>query len=70
MPRALKIILVFIAGLVAGEGIPILIYIISTNYFGFHDMDGGTAMGTVFMIGPLCAVVVAVIATIIAIIKL
>jgi hypothetical protein len=69
MPRALKIILVFIAGLVVGEGIPILVYIISTNYFDFADGDGGAAMGTVFMIGPICAVVVAVIATIIAVIK-
>ncbi len=70
MPRALKIILVFIAGLVVGEGIPILIYIIATNFFGFHDMEGGAAMGAVFMIGPLCAIVVAVVATIIAVIKL
>jgi len=55
MPRWLKIILGFIAGLIAGEGAAILGYIIATNFFGVFDRDGGGAMGAVFILGPALA---------------
>ncbi len=61
MPRGLKIFLAVIAGLVVGEAIPIIWYIVATNYFGVFDRDGGGAMGAIFLMGPLCAVVCAII---------
>ncbi|MBS4082366.1 MAG: hypothetical protein KGZ73_02340 [Rhizobiales bacterium] len=61
MPRPLKIFLAVIAGLVVGEAIPIVWYILATNYFGMFDRDGGGAMGAIFLMGPLCAVVCAII---------
>jgi len=61
MPRFLKIFLAVIAGLVVGEAIPIIWYILATNYFGVFDRDGGGAMGAIFLMGPLCAVVCAII---------
>jgi hypothetical protein len=61
MPRGLKIFLAVIAGLVVGEAIPIVWYILATNYFGMFDRDGGGAMGAIFLMGPLCAVVCAII---------
>ena len=45
MPRFVKILLAFLAGLVVGEAIPIIWYILATNHFGLHDRDGGGAMG-------------------------
>lgn len=60
MPRFLKIFLAVIAGLVVGEAIPIVWYIVATNYFGLFDRDGGGAMGAVFIMGPLLAVICAV----------
>ena len=65
MPRALKIALAFIAGLVAGEAIPIVAYIVATNYFGLLDRDGGGAMGAIFLMGPVLALVCGVIAAIV-----
>lgn len=62
MPRGLKIVLAFLAGLVVGEAIPIVWYILATNYFGLFDRDGGGAMGAIFLMGPLCAVVAAIAA--------
>ena len=61
MPRGLKIFLAVIAGLIVGEAIPIVWYILATNYFGKFDRDGGGAMGAMFLMGPLCAVVCAII---------
>lgn len=61
MPRPLKILLAVIAGLVVGEAIPIVWYILATNYFGMFDRDGGGAMAAIFILGPLCAVVCAII---------
>ncbi len=61
MPRGLKIFLAVIAGLIVGEAIPIVWYILATNYFGMFDRDGGGAMGAIFLMGPLCAVVCAII---------
>ena len=61
MPRGLKIFLAIIAGLIVGEAIPIVWYILATNYFGMFDRDGGGAMGAIFLMGPLCAVVCAII---------
>ena len=60
MPRGLKIFLAIIAGLIVGEAIPIVWYILATNYFGMFDRDGGGAMGAIFLMGPLCAVVCAI----------
>lgn len=61
MPRFLKILFAVIAGLVVGEAIPVIWYILATNYFGMFDRDGGGAMGAIFLMGPLCAVVCAII---------
>ena len=61
MPRGLKIFLAVIAGLIVGEAIPIVWYILATNYFGMFDRDGGGAMVAIFLMGPLCAVVCAII---------
>jgi hypothetical protein len=61
MPRFLKIFLAIIAGLVIGEGIAIVGYILATNFFGVFDRDGGGAMGAIFIIGPLLAVICAVV---------
>lgn len=61
MPRGLKIFLAFIAGLVAGEALPIIGYIIATNFFGFFDREGAGAMGAIFILGPLLAVTFAII---------
>lgn len=65
MPRDPKILFAFRAGLVAGEAIPIIWYILATNYFGLVDRDGGGAMGAIFIIGPLCALLVGTIAAIV-----
>jgi hypothetical protein len=61
MPRGLKIFLAFIVGLVVGEAIPVIWYIVATSYFGVFDRDGGGAMGAIFLMGPLCAVILAII---------
>jgi hypothetical protein len=61
MPRFLKIFLAIIAGLVIGEGIAIVGYILATNFFGLFDRDGGGAMGAIFIIGPLLAVICAIL---------
>ena len=65
MPRGLKITLAFIAGLIAGEAIPIVGYIVATNYLGLIDRDGGGAMGAIFVLGPMLALVCAVIVAIV-----
>jgi hypothetical protein len=61
MPRFLKIFLAFIAGLVVGEAIPVVGYILATNYFGLFDRDGGGAMGAIFILGPFLAVSLAIV---------
>lgn len=61
MPRFLKIFLAIIAGLVAGEAVAIFGYILTTNYFGLHDRDGGGAMGAIFILGPLLAITLAIL---------
>jgi hypothetical protein len=65
MPRFVKILLAFLAGLVVGEAIPIVWYILATNYFGLHDRDGGGAMGAIFIVGPILALLCATIASIV-----
>ena len=52
MPRFLKIALAFVAGLI-WLAIPIVWYIVATNYFGVFDRDGGGAMGAIFIMGPI-----------------
>jgi hypothetical protein len=64
--RWFKIVLAFLAGLIVGEAIPIVWYILATNYFGVFDRDGGGAMGAIFIMGPIMAVVVATVAAIVA----
>jgi hypothetical protein len=67
--RGLKIFLAFLAGLVVGEAIPIVWYILATNYFGLFDRDGGGAMGAVFLLGPIVALLVGTIAAIVTAIR-
>jgi hypothetical protein len=69
VPRFLKIILAFLAGLIVGEAIPIVWYIVATNYFGMFDRDGGGAMGAIFIMGPILALIVGVIAAIVTAVK-
>lgn len=65
MPRFLKILLAFFAGLIVGEAIPIVWYIVATNYFGMFDRDGGGAMGAIFIMGPIAALIVGTVAAIV-----
>ncbi|MGV3633713.1 MAG: hypothetical protein ACO1NY_05140 [Pseudorhodoplanes sp.] len=65
MPRFLKILLAFFAGLIVGEAIPIVWYIVATNYFGMFDRDGGGAMGAIFIMGPIAAIIVGTVAAIV-----
>ena len=67
MPRFLKIVLAFLVGLIVGWAIPIVWYIAATNYFGLHDRDGGGAMGAIFIMGPIAALLLATIAAIVTI---
>jgi hypothetical protein len=69
VPRFLKILLAFLLGLVVGEAIPIVWYIIATNYFGLFDRDGGGAMGAIFIMGPILALIVATVAAIVTAVK-
>lgn len=69
MLRFLKIILAFLAGLVVGEAIPVVWYILATNYFGLFDRDGGGAMGAIFIMGPILALIVGIIAAIVTAVK-
>ena len=66
MPRGLKIFAAFIAGLVAGKGIAIAGYILATSLFCFFDREGAGAMGTVFVVGPVLAIVLAILFAVIA----
>ncbi len=63
--RALKILAAFLAGLLVGEAIPIVWYILATNYFGLFDRDGGGAMGAIFIAGPILALTLGTIAAIV-----
>ncbi len=65
MPRFLKILLAFLLGLIVGWAIPIVWYIVATNYFGMFDRDGGGAMGAIFLMGPIVALLVGTIAAIV-----
>ncbi len=65
MPRFLKIFLAIIAGLVIGEAVAIIGYILATNFFGLFDRDGGGAMGAIFILGPLLAITLAIVFAII-----
>lgn len=69
MPRALKIVLAFLAGLIVGEAIPVVWYILASNYFGLFDRDGGGAMGAIFIIGPILAVIVGTIAAVVTAVR-
>lgn len=65
MSRGFKIFLAVIAGLIIGEAIPIVWYIVATNYFGLFDRDGGGAMGAIFIMGPILALIVGTVAAIV-----
>ncbi|HWV43195.1 hypothetical protein [Pseudorhodoplanes sp.] len=67
--RFLKILLAFLLGLIVGEAIPVVWYIVATNYFGLFDRDGGGAMGAIFIMGPIVALIVGTIAAIITAIR-
>jgi hypothetical protein len=69
MPRFLKILLAFLAGLIVGEAIPIVWYIVATNYFGLFDRDGGGAMGAIFIMGPILALIAGTVAAIVTAVK-
>ena len=63
--RAFYTILAAIAGLAAGyvAGFAIL-YPFFTQVMGYHDMDGGIAMGVAFGFAPIVAVVCAIAAAV------
>lgn len=65
MGRGFKILLALLAGLIVGEAIPIVWYIIATNYFGMFDRDGGGAMGAIFLMGPMLALLLGTVAAIV-----
>ena len=67
MPRFLKIFLAFLFGLVVGEAIPIIWYILATNYFGLFDRDGGGAMGAIFIMGPIAGLLLGIVVAIVTI---
>jgi hypothetical protein len=69
MPRFLKIVLAFLAGLIVGWAIPIVWYIVATNFFGLFDRDGGGAMGAIFILGPILALIVGVVAALVTAVK-
>jgi hypothetical protein len=69
MPRFLKIFLALLAGIIVGEGIPIVWYIIATNYFGLQDRDGGGAMGAIFILGPILALIAGITAAVVTAVK-
>ena len=46
----------FVAGLLAGEALVVVGYIVATNWFGLADFDGGGAMGAIFVLGPLVGI--------------
>ena len=66
MPRSLKIFLAIIAGLIVGEAVAIVGYILATNFFGLFDRDGGGAMGAIFILGPMLAIMLAIVFAIVA----
>ena len=67
--RFLKIIFAFLAGLIVGWAIPIVWYIVATNYFGLFDRDGGGAMGAIFIMGPILALIVGILAAVVTAMK-
>lgn len=67
--RFLKIILAFLCGMIVGEAIPVVWYIVATNYFGLVDRDGGGAMGAIFIMGPIFALIVGILATVVTAMK-
>jgi hypothetical protein len=65
MSRGFKIVLACVAGLIVGEAIPIVWYILATNYFGVFDRDGGGAMGAIFIVGPILALSPGILAAVV-----
>ncbi len=63
--RFLKIFIAFLVGLIVGWAIPIVWYIVATNYFGLFDRDGGGAMGAIFIMGPILALIVGILAAVV-----
>lgn len=57
MGKFLAIVGGFAGGFIVGWSIVLLIYIISTEYFGYFDRDGGGAMAALFMIGPFLGII-------------
>lgn len=48
-----------------GESVSVLWYILATNYFGMVDRDGGGAMGAIFILGPILALITGTVAAIV-----
>ena len=72
--RALKIILAFLAGLGGWlwwvfQDFGVIWYIVATSYFGVFDRDGGGAMGAIFIMGPILALIVGIAAAIVIAVK-
>ena len=66
MPRFLKILLAFLAGLIAGGVIPTVWYNVPTNCFGLFDQDGGGATGAIFILGLTPAIAVGTVVAIVS----
>jgi MFS family permease len=64
--RGLVIFPAFLVGLVAGEAIPIVGYLVATNYPGVGDIDGGGAMSMIFLAGPPVALLAGIVAAVVA----
>lgn len=56
----------FLGGYVAGHASAVLGYIIATNFFGVFDRDGGGAMSTIFILGPIMGVIGGVAGSVLA----
>ena len=60
-------LLAFVAGLIVGWALPIVWYILATNYFGLFDRDGGGAMGAIFIMGPIAGLLLGIVVAIVTI---
>ncbi len=53
----MRAVLGFLGGYLLGHASAVLGYIIATNFFGVFDRDGGGAMSTIFILGPILGLV-------------
>jgi hypothetical protein len=64
MNRGCLAMLGFLGGAVAGWAACLLVYIMATSLFGYHDFEGAAAMGTAFMIGPVVGLLTGIAAAV------